>query len=49
MENSKGSNKKNRAIYKGNSISLSVGFSEEAFQARRERHDMVKDLKGKNL
>ena len=33
----------------GNSQRLTVDFSEETLQARRERHDIFKVMKGKNL
>ena len=36
-------------IYKGTPIRLSADFSTETLQARRERHDILKVMKGKNL
>ena len=36
-------------IYKGNSIRLTADFSAETLQARRERQDIFKMLRGKNL
>ena len=36
-------------IYKGTPTRLSAGFSTETQQARRERHDIFKVMKGKNL
>ena len=36
-------------IYKGTPTRLSAGFSTETLQARRERHDIFKVMKGKNL
>ena len=36
-------------IYKGTPIRLSVDFSTETLQDRREWHDMFKVMKGKNL
>ena len=36
-------------VYKGTPIRLSVHFSTETLQARREWHDMFKVMKGKNL
>ena len=38
-----------RAIYKGNSIRLSADFSAKTLQTRREWHDKLKVLRGKNL
>ena len=40
---------KQRINYKGNPIRLSVGFSLETLQARREWEDIFKVLKGKYL
>ena len=36
-------------IYKGTPIRLSANFSAETLQARREWHDILKMMKGKNL
>ena len=36
-------------IYKGTPTRLSAGFSTETQQARRERHDIFKVMKEKNL
>ena len=35
--------------YKGNQVRLSADFSTETLQARREWHDMLNMMKGKNL
>ena len=40
---------KRQIIYKGTSMRLSADFSTETLQARRERHDIFKMMKGKNL
>lgn len=40
---------KKRINYKGTPIRLSAGFSTETLQARRERQEIFKVLKGKNL
>ena len=40
---------KQRFIYKGTPVSLSADFSAETWQARREWHDTLKVLKGKDL
>ena len=40
---------KQRVTFKGTSIRLSADFSAEILQARREWHDTLKVLKGKNL
>ena len=42
------SNPKKIVTYKGNPIRLSVDFSAETFQTRREWHDIFKVLNGKN-
>ena len=40
---------KQRVNYKGTTIRLSIDFSAETLQARKEWHDIFKVLKGKNL
>ena len=35
--------------YKGTPIRLTADFSAETLQARREWHDILKEMKGKNL
>ena len=40
---------KQLVMYKGTPISLSADFSAETLQARRERHEIFKVIKGKNL
>ena len=40
---------KKQITYKGTLISLSAGFSAETLQARREWHDILNMMKGKNL
>ena len=40
---------KQQVTYKGNSIHLTVDLSAETLQARMERQDILKVLKGKNL
>ena len=46
MESNKG---KQQITYKGTPIRLTVDFSAETLQARREWHDIFKVMKGKNL
>ena len=41
--------KKQKLTYKGTPIRLSADFSAETLQARREWHDIFKEMKGKNL
>jgi len=45
----KAARERKAVTYKGNPIQLSVGFSAETMQARREWHDKFQLLKGKNL
>ena len=45
----KAARERQQVTYKGNCIRLSADFSAEASQARRERQDIFKVLKGKNL
>ena len=45
----KAARKKQQVTYKGNPIHLTVEFSAETLQARREWQDIFKVLKGKNL
>ena len=40
---------KQRVTYKGTPIRLPADFSAETLQAKREWHDILKVLKGKNL
>ena len=40
---------KRQITYKGTSIRLTADFSAETLQARREWHDILKVMKGKNL
>ena len=40
---------RHQVAYKTNPIRLSADFSEETLQARREQHNIFKELKGKNL
>ena len=40
---------KQQITYKGTRITLTADFSAETLQARRERHDIFKVMKGKNL
>ena len=40
---------KQQIIYKGTPIRLSADFSTETLQARREWHDILEVMKGKNL
>ena len=41
--------RKKKVTYKGTSIGLSVAFSAETLQARREWNDIFKSLKDKNF
>ena len=45
----KGTREKQQITYKGTAIRLSVDFSTETLQARREWHDILKVMKGKKL
>ena len=45
----KATREKRQITYKGTPIRLTVDFSEESLQARREWHDIFKVMKGKNL
>ena len=45
----KASWKKQQVTYKGNPIGLTADLSAETLQARKERQDIFKVLKGKNL
>ena len=45
----KAARERQQVTYKGKLIRLSVDFSAETLQARREWHDVFKVLKGKNL
>ena len=45
----KAAREKRQITYKGTSIRLTRDFSAETLQARREWHDILKALKGKNL
>ena len=45
----KGTRKRQQITYKGTPKRLSADFSTETLQARRERHDIFKMMKGKNL
>ena len=45
----KASREKQQVTYKGNLICLTADLSAETLQARRERQDIFKVLKGKNL
>ena len=44
----KASREKKQITYKGTPISLSADFSADTLQARRERHDILNVMKGKN-
>ena len=46
---SKAAREKRQITYKGTPIRLTADFSAEALQARREWHDILKVMKGKNL
>ena len=43
----KADREKKQITYKGTPIKLSVDFSAEALQARREWHDILNEMKGK--
>ena len=45
----KAAREKKQIIYKGTLIRLLADFSTEALQARREWHDILNVMKGKNL
>ena len=45
----KATREEQQIIYRGTPIRLTVGFSAETLQARREWHDILKMMKGKNL
>ena len=45
----KAAREKKQIIYKGTLIRLSAGFSAETLQARREWHNKLQVMKGKNL
>ena len=45
----KAAREKRQIMYKGTPIRLTADFSAEALQARREWHDILKVMKGKNL
>ena len=45
----KAAREKRQITYKGNPIRLTADFSAETLQARRESHDTLKVMKGKNL
>ena len=45
----KATSEKQQIIYKGSPIRLSADFSAETLQARKEWHDKLKVMKGKNL
>ena len=45
----KAAREKRQITYKGTSIRLIVDFSAETLQARREWHDILKVMKGKNI
>ena len=45
----KAAREKKQITYKGTPIRLSVDFSAETLQARRECHDIINMMKGKNL
>ena len=45
----KAAREKKQVTYKGTPIRLSADFSAETLQARRERHDILNMMKGKNL
>ena len=45
----KAAGEKQQIIYKGTPIRLTADFSAEALQARREWHEILKVMKGKNL
>ena len=45
----KAAREKKQITYKGIQIRLLTDFSDETLQARREWHDILKEMKGKNL
>ena len=45
----KAAGEKNQVTYKGTPIRLSADLSAETLQARREGHDVLNMMKGKNL
>ena len=45
----KAAREKGQIIYKGTPIRLTADFSAETLQARREWHNILKEMKGKNL
>ena len=45
----KAAREKKQITHKGNPIRLSANFSTETLQARREWHDILNVIKGKNL
>ena len=45
----KAAREKQKITYKGTPIRLTADFSAETLQARREWHDILKVMKGKNL
>ena len=45
----KATREKQRVIYRGTLIRVSADFSADTLQARREWHDILKVMKGKNL
>ena len=45
----KAAREKQQVTYKGNPICITADLSTETLQARRERQDIFKVLKGKNL
>ena len=45
----KASREKQQVTYKGNPIRITANLSAESLQARKEKWDMFKVLKGKNL
>ena len=45
----KAAREKQQITYKGTSIRLTADFSAETLQTRREWHDILKVMKGKNL
>ena len=45
----KAAREKGQITYKGTPIRLTADFSAETLQARREWHDILKVMKGKNL
>ena len=45
----KAAREKRKITYKGTPIRLTADFSAETLQARREWHDILKVMKGKNL